>query len=134
MAEKQSHLTFMMEVLQNIFKDCDLNVQRYERLRGGDINSSYCLFTTTGKYFLKVNDKNKYPLMFTREASGLHKLREFCTLKIPQVIKHGSCNDQQYLILEWLENGTPKKDTEVWPQQSGHVEVAALVRGGLGVS
>jgi len=99
-----------VDILQNIFKDCGLNVQRYERLRGGDINSSYCLFTTKGKYFLKVNDKNKYPLMFTREASGLHKLREFCTLKIPQVIKHGNYNDQQYLILEWLEKGAPKKD------------------------
>jgi len=99
-----------VDILQNIFKDCGLNVQRYQRVHGGDINSSYCLFATTGKYFLKINDKNKYPLMFIREASGLNKLREFCTLKIPQVIKHGSCNDQQYLILEWLENGTPKKD------------------------
>jgi len=99
-----------MEVLQNIFKDCDLNVQRYEHVYGGDINLSYCLYSPTGKYFLKVNDENKYPLMFEREANGLDKLREYCTLKIPQVIKQDSCNDQQYLILEWLENGTPKKD------------------------
>jgi protein-ribulosamine 3-kinase len=110
MAEKQSHLTFIMEVLQNIFKDCDLNVQRYERVHGGDINLSYCIFTATEKYFLKINDKNRYPLMFTKEANGLNKLREFCTLKIPQVIKQGSCNDQQYLLLEWMEKGTPKKD------------------------
>ncbi len=95
---------------KNIFKDCDLNVQRYERVHGGDINSAYCLFTPTGKYFLKVNDKNRYPSMFTKEANGLGKLRELCTLKIPQVIKHGSCNDQQYLLLEWLEKGSPKKD------------------------
>ncbi len=99
-----------MEVLQNIFKDCDLNVHRYERMHGGDINLSYCLFTATGKYFLKVNDKNRYPLMFTKEANGLDKLRELCTLKIPQVIKHGICNDQQYLLLEWLEKGVPQKD------------------------
>ena len=99
-----------MEVLQNIFKECDLNVQRYEPVHGGDINSAYYLFTSAGKYFLKVNDKNKYPLMFAREASGLDKLRELCTLKIPQVIKQGSCNDQQYLLLEWLEKGSPKKD------------------------
>ena len=99
-----------MDILQDIFKDCGINVQPYEQVHGGDINLSYCLFTSTGKYFLKINDKNKYPLMFTREASGLNKLREFCTLKIPQVIKLGSCNDQQYLILEWMENGTPKKD------------------------
>jgi protein-ribulosamine 3-kinase len=99
-----------MEVLQNIFKDCDLNVQRCEQVHGGDINKTYCLFTSTGKYFLKVNDKNKYPLMFTKEANGLRKLRESCTLKIPQVIKQGSCNDQQYLLLEWLEKGVPQKD------------------------
>ena len=110
MAEKQSHLTFIMEVLQNIFKDCDLNVQRYERVHGGDINLSYCIFTATEKYFLKINDKNRYPLMFTKEANGLDKLREFCTLKIPQVIKQASCSDQQYLLLEWMEKGTPKKD------------------------
>ena len=99
-----------MEVLQNIFKDCDLNVQRYEQVHGGDINLAYCLFTSTGKYFLKVNDENRYPLMFEREANCLDKLREYCSLKIPQVIKQGSCNDRQYLLLEWLEKGLPKKD------------------------
>jgi fructosamine-3-kinase len=99
-----------VDILQNIFIDCGLNVQRYEQVHGGDINLSYCLFTSTGKYFLKVNDKNKYPLMFEREANGLDKLREYCTLKIPQVIKQSSCSDQQYLLLEWLEKGSPKKD------------------------
>ncbi|TMI96788.1 MAG: fructosamine kinase family protein [Bacteroidetes bacterium] len=99
-----------MEVLQNIFKDCDLHVQRYEPVHGGDINLAYCLFTSTGKYFLKINDKNKYTLMFTKEANGLRKLQELCTLKIPRVIREGSCYDQQYLLLEWLEKGSPKKD------------------------
>jgi len=99
-----------MEVLKNIFIDCGLNVQHYEPVHGGDINSAYCLFTSTGKYFLKVNDENKYPLMFAKEAKGLDKLRELSILKIPQVIKHGICNDQQYLLLEWLEKGVPQKD------------------------
>lgn len=99
-----------MEVLQNIFTDCGVNVQHYEQVQGGDINKAYCLFTSTGKYFLKVNDKNEYPLLFEREAKGLDKLRENCTLIIPGVIKHGSSGDQQYLLLEWLEKGTPEKD------------------------
>jgi len=97
-------------ILQNIFKDCGLNVHRYEQVHGGDINSAWGLVTSTGKYFLKVNDQNRYPLMFEREANGLDKLRQFCTLKIPKVIKHGSCNDQQYLLLEWLEKGSAQKD------------------------
>jgi len=95
--------------LQHLFNDCGLNVQHYDQVHGGDINKAYCLFTSTGKYFLKVNDKNKYPLLFEREAKGLDKLREHCTLIIPGVIKHGSCDDQQYLLLEWLEKGVPKK-------------------------
>ena len=100
----------VLDILQNIFKECGLTVQSYERVHGGDINTSYCLFTPTEKYFLKVNNKDIYPLMFEREASGLDKLSEYCKLKIPEVIKQGNCNDQQYLLLEWLEKGPPKKD------------------------
>jgi fructosamine-3-kinase len=110
MAEKQSPLSFYMQLLKNIFDDCDLIVERFEQVHGGDINKAYCLSTSTGKYFLKVNDKNEYPLLFEREAKGLDKLREHCTLIIPEVIKHGSCDDRQYLLLEWLEKGVPKKD------------------------
>jgi len=102
-------LIFVVDTLQNIFHDCDLIVQRYEQVHGGDINLSYCLFTSSVKYFLKINDKNRYPLMFEKEANGLDLLRKHCTLTIPQVIKHGSYDDQQYLLLEWLEKGSPGK-------------------------
>ncbi len=110
MAEKQSLLSFNMQLLKNIFDDCDLIVERFEQVHGGDINKAYCLFTSTGKYFLKVNDKNRYPLLFEREAAGLDKLCELCALKIPQVIKQSSFNDQQYLLLEWMEKGRSNKD------------------------
>lgn len=96
--------------LQLIFKDCGLNVQRFEQVHGGDINKAYCVFTTTGKYFLKVNDQHAYPLMFEREANGLDNLRAHCTLIIPEVIKLGNCGGQQYLLLEWLEKGIHKED------------------------
>lgn len=99
-----------MGSLQNIFIDCGLNVQRYERVHGGDINDAYCLITSTGKYFLKINDKNKYPAMFEKEARGLDLLRKNCSMIIPQVIKTGVTNDQQWVILEWLDKGSPKKD------------------------
>jgi fructosamine-3-kinase len=79
-------------------------------VHGGDINKTYCLFTSTGKYFLKVNDEDKYPGMFAGEANGLDLLRKYCELKIPQVIKAGVNNKQQYLLMEWLEMGAAKKD------------------------
>jgi len=99
-----------MEALKDIINDCGLNVQRYDRVHGGDINDAYCLFTPEGKYFLKVNEKDKYPLMFQREAEGLDLLREHCMLIIPQVEKFGSIANKQYLILEWLEKGTSLSD------------------------
>ena len=103
-------LFFTVQLLQNIFKDCGLNVQRYEQVHGGDINKTYCLFTSEGKYFLKINDKYKYPGMFQKEANGLDLLRRYCTLIIPEVIKTSTCDDRQYLLMEWLEK-TPAKNS-----------------------
>ena len=97
-------------MLQNIFDDCGLNVQHYEQVNGGDINIAYSLFTSTGKYFLKVNDEYKYPDMFIKEANGLDLLRKKSTLIIPRVIKASACNGKQYLLMEWLEKGTGQKN------------------------
>ena len=99
-----------MENLKDIFNECGLNVQRCEQVHGGDINQAYCVFTSTGKYFLKVNDRNKYPAMFEKEASGLDILNKHCILTIPKVIKAGDCDHQQYLLMEWLEKGSPQKN------------------------
>ena len=99
-----------MAILQNIFADCNIDVQRCEQVHGGDINNAYCLFTSTGKYFLKLNDEDKFRGMFIKEANGLDLLRRNCTVTIPQVIKIGTCNGQQYLLMEWLEKGTAQKN------------------------
>ena len=101
-----------MQTLQNIFDNCGLKVHRYEPVHGGDINESYCLVTTSGKFFLKVNDRNRYPAMFEKEARGLDLLRKNCSLVIPSVVNFGIANDKQYLVLDWLEKGAPQRD--VW--------------------
>ncbi len=105
-------LFFTVQLLQNIFKDCGLNVHRYEQVHGGDINETYCLFTSQGKYFLKVNDEIRYPGMFQKEATGLDLLRKHCTLIIPKVIKTGVCDGRQYLLMDWLEKTAAK--TRMW--------------------
>lgn len=100
--------------LQNIFNDCHLAVTHYEPVHGGDINRAYCLFERDAKYFLKINDANQYPKMFEKEMNGLNALSNNCTLIIPQVIKCGIVEQQQYLLLKWIEKGSPKKD--FWEQ------------------
>lgn len=42
--------------------------------------------------------------MFQKEAEGLNALRDATQLKVPEVIKVGEVEDQQYLLLEWIEN------------------------------
>jgi fructosamine-3-kinase len=105
-------LSFTVQLLQNIFSICGLNVQRYEQVHGGDINKAYCLFTSQQKYFLKINDSVKYPGMFQKEAKGLDLLRTHCTLIVPKVFKAGESGKHQYLLLEWLEKSAPLKN--IW--------------------
>ena len=99
-----------MSDLSNIISETGLNVDRIERVYGGDINEAYCLITSGGKFFLKVNENPGCPSMFEKEAHGLELLRKNCTLIVPGVINHGSFGDQQYLLLEWLEKGSPQKN------------------------
>ena len=99
-----------MQYLQDIYKNCGLIVQSFGQVHGGDINDAYCLHTSTGKHFLKVNDKNAYPAMFEKEASGLDLLRKNSSLIIPAVICSGTAGNKQYLLLEWMEKGSPQKD------------------------
>ena len=103
--------------LQLILEDCGLHIIRHEPVNGGDINQSYCLHGTDAKYFLKVNDAGSFPGMLEKEMNGLKALAKESstynrleTLTIPGVIKSGVVQQQQYLLLEWIETGKPKKD------------------------
>ncbi len=98
--------------LQVVMDDCDLSIARAEKVHGGDINHSYCLYANGAKYFLKLNDANRYPSMFEQEANGLQALSNSSTLTVPGVIKCGLTGHQQYLLLEWIEPGNP--DSDFW--------------------
>jgi fructosamine-3-kinase len=100
-----------MNKLSNIIDDTGLNVLRYEQVHGGDINETFCLFTDSDKYFLKINDANKYPGMFQKEGNGLDLLRRNSSLIVPRVIRSGIVHPQQYLLLEWIEKGSVQTTT-----------------------
>jgi protein-ribulosamine 3-kinase len=92
--------------LQLILDDCGITITRYEPVHGGDINRSFCLYGPDARYFLKVNDASRYPRMFEKEANGLNALQQSGSLTIPAVIKAGIVDQQQYLLLEWIDRGT----------------------------
>ena len=101
----------------SIFDDSGIKIIHYEPVHGGDINRSYCLHSRDAKYFLKVNDANSYPGMFEKESNGLQALvnelttlQKTATLTVPRILNTGIVGQQQYLLLEWIESGKPKKD------------------------
>lgn len=96
--------------LECILAKTGLPVTGTRHVGGGDINEALCLSTADKKYFLKVNDAQRYPEMFAREAQGLEALKKASTLYVPQVIEYGESGNQQYLLMEWMEQGKPVKD------------------------
>lgn len=81
-----------------------IKVKRILPVHGGDINKAWRIETTDNtSFFLKENNANKYPDMFSLEAVGLHALKENSRLLVPEVIAHHSELRNQYLLLEWME-------------------------------
>lgn len=87
-------------------------------LSGGDINTAAQVFSSEGVFFVKWNLTGAYtadlqgeeqPDPFEVEARGLNLLRQTDTLRIPQIIGYGQQADKSYLILEYLDSGTPQK-------------------------
>jgi fructosamine-3-kinase len=94
--------------LEEIIEDCGFGNIRVSAVHGGDINACYCLHQKEQKWFLKVNDAANYPYMFQKEANGLLALQQHTAFAIPSVVKHGVVNSKQYLLMEWIESGTPQ--------------------------
>jgi len=97
--------------LETILDHLDIRINKYEVVHGGDINESFCIYSGKEKLFLKVNDGNLYPRMFEKEAGGLNALAAAMPeLIIPRVVKNGNAAQYQYLVLQWIEKGAPKKN------------------------
>ena len=100
----------MQNLVQTIAQDCGIDISRYDQVHGGDINECYCLHGQGSNYFLKLNDAGRLPAMFEMEAAGLEALRNHSTMIVPELIQHGIVNDKQWLLLQWIEKGSAKKN------------------------
>lgn len=98
----------MNDVIKAISATAKLDIISHQKLTGGDINEAYCLNGNDQHYFLKINSASLYPNMFEQEAKGLNALRDDSLLSIPTVIQSGIESTQQYLLLEWIEEGHVK--------------------------
>jgi protein-ribulosamine 3-kinase len=101
----------LIEILSEVYKE-SVVIQLIETVSGGDINYSYKVSTTHGDFFLKWNNKNKYPEMFEAEAKGLSLLKKTKTLRIPEIVAYDEIADYSFLVLEFINSG--KRNTDFW--------------------
>jgi fructosamine-3-kinase len=100
----------MNTAFENILEQCGFDGAKLQPVAGGDINQAYKIQYRNTSFFLKVNDVAAYPCMFLREAEGLESLRKYSNCIVPEVIKTGVADHQQYLLLQWIERAAPIKD------------------------
>jgi protein-ribulosamine 3-kinase len=91
-------------------KERRLRIVRQSAVGGGCINSSWCLETEQERFFLKWNEANKYPGMFEAEARGLLLLDQHRSVFVPSVLGAGAAGGYSFLLLEWIEKGSRKKN------------------------
>ena len=85
-------------------------ISTYSSAAGGCINNGGKIVTSSGIFFVKWNDRGKFPDMFVREAEGLKELQEPAAIRIPEVVGVGETKSNQYLILEYIESHSPAPD------------------------
>lgn len=85
----------------------NVRVNDAHTVHGGDINEAYRLGTTVGQFFIKLNSAANFPQMFEKEANGLKAISEASGFYVPQIIGNGKSSDHAFLLLEWIEKGTP---------------------------
>ncbi|WP_158858981.1 fructosamine kinase family protein [Lunatibacter salilacus] len=77
-------------------------------IAAGNMNQAVCLETAGGNYFLKTNHLEESDV-FLKEKQGLELLQKNTSLHIPAIINWGRMEDTNYLLLEWIPAGPPKK-------------------------
>ena len=81
-------------------------MDRYSVIGGGCINRAVLLEGAGQRYFLKLN-QSALVKMFEAEAEGLQAIQATQTLRVPTPICWGAQSDKAYLVLEYIEMGSP---------------------------
>lgn len=93
-------------------KDKAISIKQVSALSGGCINECYKVETENTNYFLKINVVANHLNMFSIEAKSLSILNETNSIKTPGIIAQFNFDNQQFLLLEWIESD--KTDIHFW--------------------
>ena len=102
----------MLSIVEGIIKETlGIKADRVIPLSGGSINAAYCVSHSNSKWFIKINNKEKYPGMFEAETKGLELLKK-SEFIIPEIILFGNHLEHSYLLLDFIE--TRSSDLLSW--------------------
>lgn len=102
MSSLQSQLSWMLNIL----------IKEIQPIDGGCINQTYKVQTAHGAFFCKKNSASKFPQLFQKEKNGLELIAKENTIRVPNIINCSETDNQQILILEWIEEG--HKTNQFW--------------------
>jgi fructosamine-3-kinase len=83
-------------------------------ISGGCINNSGRIKCSAGDFFLKWNDRKRFPKMFEAESRGLKLLAQQEAIRIPRINGYGETDLHQFLVLEYIEQ--KGKSGKYWEQ------------------
>lgn len=91
----------------------------FHSVGGGSINQTYGLVVNKKKrFFCKINSALEFPSLFQKERKGLQLLAEQNIIRVPAVVACEEMQDEQILLLEWIEQGSKtKKFWEIFGEQ-----------------
>jgi protein-ribulosamine 3-kinase len=95
---------------------------------GGSINITSKLILDDGSpIFCKQNSAPKFPQLLSAEAAGLKIIAEQQLIRTPTVIDQWENDVDQYLLLEWIDEGAP--DNAFWEDFGRKLAALHAVKG-----
>jgi len=94
----------LLEIFRQRFGS-DLRVD-LESVSGGCVNITQRIKVGGEGFFLKLGSKEAH-VMYSGEAEGLLELSKADAFRIPKVVDRGKDDEHAWLLLEWLDLGTP---------------------------
>jgi len=92
--------------------NASFEIKKIKPLSGGCINQCFQLEGKSGSnYFLKKNEAS-FLTYFEAEALALKELKSTLTVDVPEVIISGNAHDSSFLVLEFVNEGTPSSNAQ----------------------
>ena len=88
----------------------DAGIVGSSRVHGGDVAVAHRIELADGRSAFAKTHADPPPGFFTTEANGLTWLREPGAVRVPEVL--AVSDDPPFLVLEWIERGPPRAETE----------------------